>query len=128
MTARLEIEGIEKFTAELAKLGERAPTAAAAAIFEEAESIMAHSRPLVPVDTGTLRGSGIVDMPIVTGQGASVEFGYGGAASQYALVQHERMDYRHTSGQAKYLEQPTLEAAHGMGPRLAARLRRMFTR
>ncbi len=114
----VEWAGMEKFRALIAAAPERVLGASASAIYEEANAIMAVSRHLVPVETGTLRASGYVDAPEVSGLGVSVELGYGGAASAYAMIQHERMDYRHRVGQAKYLEQPFLEAQRGMEIRL----------
>jgi hypothetical protein len=59
------------------------------------------SQALCPVDSGTLRGSAVVDV-----QGNTVTVGYGGAASAYALVQHENLHFHHPVGQDKFLEQP----------------------
>lgn len=111
--------GVQQLIAALEKRVAIAPEVMAGAIYVEAERIMSDSRELVPVDDGTLRGSGIVQTPEMTGTGAEVEFGYGGAASEYALIQHERMDFAHRTGQAKYLEQPALEAESGLEGRLA---------
>lgn len=57
----------------------------------------------VPVDTGALRDSGFVSDPIVNGNEISISMGF---TEEYALVQHERLDYYHSHGQAKYLEVP----------------------
>ena len=54
----------------------------------------------VPVDTGTLRASGTVEGPDNLN---FVVLGFGGPAAPYALVQHERTDYSHTVGEARYL-------------------------
>jgi len=53
----------------------------------------------VPVETGALRASGAVEQP----QPLAVELSFGGAAVPYALVQHERLDYHHKVGEARYL-------------------------
>lgn len=69
------------------------------------EHLIQESVPLAPIDEGNLRASGSsqsYDGP----QGPGVEVGYD---EEYALVQHERLDYHHDEGQAKYLEQPYLE-------------------
>ncbi len=71
---------------------------------------------------GTLRASGYVAKPVREGRKISVELGYGGAASDYAVVQHERLDYRHTTGQAKYLESVLNESRPYMLQRIAQRL------
>lgn len=90
------------------------------ALYVEGERIMTLSkRDYVPVDMGVLRGSGQVEQPHVRGTHAEVVLGYGGAASDYALVQHERLDFAHTVGGAKYLELPVNMAAQGLGERLA---------
>jgi hypothetical protein len=70
----------------------------------EANLIMTESKRDTPVDTGTLRGSGHVQPPKVGLQTLSVTMGFGGAASAYAIIQHERTDLRHQSGTAKFLE------------------------
>lgn len=53
----------------------------------------------VPVDTGTLRNS----LRVVRRDPTHVDLVAGGASAQYALVQHERTDYRHTVGEPRYL-------------------------
>jgi hypothetical protein len=52
-----------------------------------------------PVDTGTLRASARIEI-----KGNTIEFGYGGAASDYATIQHENLQFHHPVGQAKFLE------------------------
>jgi len=42
-------------------------------------------------------------------------------------VQHERLDYKHSVGGPKYLERPLLEAASGMGERIAKKIREAFS-
>jgi len=53
----------------------------------------------VPRDEGTLANSGIVEGPV----NHVVTLSFGGAAEKYALVQHERLDFHHTLGEARYL-------------------------
>lgn len=120
------IEGVGELKALLNRYQDRAVPAMGAALYEEANSIMRDSKAEAPVDTGVLRGSGTVKNPEMSASGVMVEFGYGGAASDYAWIQHERLDYAHSVGNAKYLEGPTLRAANGMGARLAAMVRRIF--
>lgn len=125
---RVEIVGVENLQRILASGQRNAIPLLASALSVEAEKIMRDSKELVPVDTGALRASGHVKAPEVSAGGVEVEMGYGGAASAYALIQHERLDYNHPSGQAKYLEEPTLGAAVGLGARLARTLGRLFGR
>lgn len=108
----------------LAAAGERANEALAAAVADEADAVMAESKRRAPVDTGTLRSSGTV-APVERRRGkVRVEMGYGGAASAYALVQHEEMGYNHTVGEAKFLERPLRERAPKVAGNLATRVRR----
>lgn len=82
-------------------------------LFRQAHMIMRESkRYFVPVDEGPLRASGAVDQPKWDGDGLAVRFGYGGAASAYAMVQHQNKDYKHTVGTWQYLSRPTMR--HGM--------------
>lgn len=53
----------------------------------------------VPVDEGTLRDTGRVRH--LGGKRFAITFG--GPAAPYALVQHERLDFRHEIGEARYL-------------------------
>lgn len=96
---------------------------AAQALYIEGNDIMTDSKAnFVPVDIGTLRGSGFVENPVIDSGRIVVEIGYGGPAESYALEQHERIDYHHKVGQAKYLETPMNQAAKGLDDRLAARI------
>lgn len=99
-----------------------APAAMGMALWKEANAIMAASMPLVPVDLGILRASHFVDSPQMDGDDMTIDFGYGGAASAYAWVQHEELSYQHSVGQAKYLEEPVLAAESGLAARLSATL------
>lgn len=57
----------------------------------------------VPRDEGTLASSGRVTGPTPDKATPEVELSFGGAAAPYALVQHERDDFRHTVGESRYL-------------------------
>ena len=119
-------KGIPEFKRQMAALRTGTPRQIGRALYEEGQQIMTRSKAeFVPVDTGTLRASGQVGQPVHSPGRVSVELGYGGAASAYALVQHERTDFQHPVGQSKYLEQPVNEAAAGFGQRIAARIRRI---
>lgn len=69
-----------------------------------------------PLDEGTLRASADWE---VNGKWGKVYFD-----SPYAAVQHERLDFKHTDGEAKYLEKPAKEKQAIYAAALAARLRR----
>ena len=118
--ARSTITGTAELRRKLAAAGPLAVTALAAASVEEMERVMAEAKARTPVDTGTLRASGHVAPPDVGASLVKVVAGFGGAASDYAIVQHERLDFNHPSGEAKFLERPFLERAKMM-PRSLAR-------
>ena len=104
------LEGDKELINVLQVAQRESPKAVAQAIWEEANLIFAKSQILVPVDTGILRGSGGVSAPQGTGAGIYVDIFYGGAAP-YALFVHEILAYYHKPPtQAKYLEQPFMEA------------------
>lgn len=93
-----------------------------------AATVLDESQKIVPVDLGTLKGSGMVKEPVVDNDGIEIEISYGGAASKYAWYVHENMNARHRDGKsAKYLEIPVEAAAptfvRSVMQRYAARLR-----
>ena len=97
---------------------------------EEGEEIMAVSQEIVPVDEGILKDSGGLYGSEDNSEGVFVRLGYGGAASSYALVQHETPPhiFSHTDGRTwKYLERPVYDAVTTMGARLAGRLAARLT-
>ena len=107
---KITIKGIDRAVRRLKALGEDINKKVAPALFQEAEEIMGRSKELVPVDTGVLRSSGHVKRPEVDRNGVRVTLAYGGPAEAYALIVHENLRARHPVGQAKFLEQPLLEA------------------
>jgi len=124
MSLTLDIEGADVVVAHLASIGDASRKAAARALVMEAEAIMTKSKQeYVPVDTGVLRASGMVGEPHMEGDQIAVSLGFGGAAKDYAIVQHERLDFKHTVGQAKYLEIPLLEGAKGLAEKIGRAIR-----
>mgnify|MGYP001340646804 CR=1 FL=1 len=124
-----------KGTAEMLKFIKDAaakfPDRVAAAIYHEGQIEMTESKKRCPVSPvpapkgvvpGALRASGMVHEPVRSGNNISVTLSYGGAAIQYAIVQHEELDYIHTTGQAKYLESVLNESQPYMAARVAARV------
>jgi hypothetical protein len=121
-------------------LATQMPVRVEAALYTEAQVEMTESKRRCPVSPtkaqfkamgrsapknlrpGTLRASGYVNRPEREGRKLTVTMGYGGAAEAYAVVQHERLDYRHTTGQAKYLESVLNESRPYMLQRMATRL------
>jgi len=108
---RLDLFGDKELANALQAGKEQTPRAIAQAIYEEANVIFARSQVLVPVDTGILRGSGGVSSPQQGDKGYFVDIYYGGPAAPYALYVHEIIgNYHNPPTQAKYLEQPVMEA------------------
>jgi hypothetical protein len=98
---------------------------AEAAAVKEANAILAKAKPLAPREGGDLEATGEVLAPVWQGDVCTVVIGFGGTpeTAQYAVEQHERMDYKHEPGrQAKYLEAPANEALAGMADRFAAEM------
>ena len=107
----LDLFGDQELVNALKAGEEDTPQAIAQAIWEEANIIFAKSQVLVPVDTGVLRGSGGVSSPQMGNTGSFVDIFYGGPAASYALLVHEIIgNYHNPPTQAKYLEQPVMEA------------------
>lgn len=70
------------------------------------EDLVGAAQQLAPVDEGTLRGSGDVDIAVTD----DAVIGTVSFNTIYAARQHEELDWRHPKGgQAKYLEGPLLD-------------------
>jgi hypothetical protein len=97
----------------------------ALALRQEAEIEMTESKKRCPVDVGILRASGHVQPVIQNGGKTSVDLVYGGAAEDYAIVQHETPPeiFYHRVGQWKFLESVLMESLPSMGARIAARIK-----
>ncbi len=106
-------------------LGKKTQKALERQLYLEGEGIMTHSKDgYVPIDTGTLKGSGFVERPVNTGSETVVVLGYGGLAAGYALFVHENMEVFHPTGEAKYLEIPFNLALRKMPERIAANMKK----
>lgn len=84
-------------------------------LYRSAEDMLGEASRRAPVEEGTLRGSGDVEVHETAGGAvAVVSFN-----TVYAARQHEETEWEHPKGgQAKYLEQPLRESA-GTYKRLA---------
>ena len=104
-------------------------TMVAQGVYEEASHIMLEAKRRVPLDEGTLRRSGIINPPEVHGTSWTLTMGFGGAASAYALVQHENLTFNHRAGRsAKYLENPVIEDLGFFQDNLAKRVAKAFSK
>lgn len=112
--SKFTLTGLRELRANLQAVQRHAKESMVLAAVKHANKVMDRSKAIVPLDKGPLMLSGEVLEPVVTDQGVSVDLVYGTSepTSNYAVVQHERLDFNHPhGGQAKYLEQPLLAMA-----------------
>lgn len=111
----MQIIGLKELIKNLEDAGDRGKKAVGAGLYLEANNIIADSLREVPVDLGALKNSRYVTLPNVSGNNISIELGFGGAGTKdYAVIQHERTDFKHPEGgKAKYLQDPINKAASG---------------
>ena len=103
-----------KITAKLKTAGRRGTRAAG-------NRLKALAVPLTPLDRGPLRKAysvkGVNQEPVAL---VIVD-------SPYAVRQHEELDYNHTNGQAKYLEQPLTDNRNELMGIIAQHMREAIT-
>ncbi|MFA6299722.1 MAG: hypothetical protein WC642_11175 [Nocardioides sp.] len=117
----LVIEGLEAMKATLQKCTERGMKAACAAVYLEANNIIADTLTATPKDTGALRSSGYVTLP--EENSPVVEMGFGGPAADYAVTVHEDLSPKNwtTDGTGpKFLENAIDKHRGGMEQNLGA--------
>jgi hypothetical protein len=120
MKIEVELKGQQEMVRAFKMLGANGPKAMGAALWKEGNNIMNAAKEITPVKFGVLKNSGIVNLPEISGDTVSVTMGFGGAASDYAVLQHEEASFYHTPPtQYKFLEQPFKEAQDGMEVRIA---------
>ncbi len=126
--ASVRLQGSETLLRKLRLLKDMAVPVVASSLYLSASDIMYVSKSVYcPVDTGTLRNSGRVNLPVIQDTKVEVSLGYGGPAAPYALAVHENpragktygysprgQPYQHwaRSGQWKYLETPVKAAVN----------------
>lgn len=86
---QLTIKGLDSVKRNIQRFGDFAINAIGKVLYVEGETVMSKSKRLVPVNYGILRSSGRVEPPVYGSKSVSVNLGYGGAASGYALYIHE---------------------------------------
>lgn len=138
MRLAVEVSGDEEMLSDLERMGQKGVEIGLRVLEEGTKEILTKSRPLVPVDDedgGDLRDSGRVTKPTRTSAGRlSAGVVYGGdplkrtlgkrKANVYAVVQHEDLTLRHTTGGAKFLERPGNDVA----PKIPERLQEAIDR
>ena len=104
-------------------LAHRVRTAAAGALAEAAEAVLADARERAPMATGRLRASGRAEAA-----GLAAAVGFGGGAAAHALAVHENLDpavdWSPPGTGPKYLERAGDAEAVRLADRVADRLRR----
>ena len=104
----LDLSSMRQLQANLERFGDDFERAAQQGVRARAEKVFGRSQELVPVQWGTLKGSGTVYSPTRW----TVVIAYGGPAVPYARRQHENLGYSHKPGkQAQFLGQPFAEEA-----------------
>lgn len=113
---KADIRGTENLLKALLVSGDEVVREVGRFLYYEATQVFDRSQDIVPIDTGALRSSGMVNQPEVEGAEVSVTVQYGGAAAPYAVIQHENLEYNHAPPtQAKYLETPLVERIDEIG-------------
>lgn len=99
----ITFEGVDKLNAKLKKLAMLSEEEAKKTLTVIALDLQGKAQMICPVgETGDLAGSAYTEI-----NGLEAEVGF---SEEYALIQHENMEYRHKPGkQAKYLENPFKE-------------------
>lgn len=83
------------------------------------EHLLAESRRVVPLEEGTLERSGTASVDDSELRGCVAYL------PEYAIYQHEALDWKHAPGrQAKFLEQPLQTESKTMNDIIAAQIRR----
>jgi hypothetical protein len=120
--SRVTLRGLDRLLAQYQR-GMRAAPHLAQAVFAEATVVLNESKKLVPVDTGALRASGMVEAPKISAAETSVTVSYGGAAAGYALYVHEDPNAAHAPGKTfKFLEIPAMAHADKFAKNVETRL------
>ena len=104
----------------LARAGPLALAALTQAAVVEQEEMITEAKEQTPVEFGTLKASGHVQPPKLSGDGVEVSAGFGCGASEYAIYVHEILTSYHPVGGAKFLERPFLARAPQVPRALAA--------
>ena len=136
MPTSRELRGLRQAVAGMRAIArEYATDRVAGALYRRAQGVMADSQEnYVPVELGTLKNSGHVNLPVRSGRVVRVTMAYGGAARAYAIAIHEHpskysprswqgVAVRFAAGRGpKYLERPLFKAVATMPQDLAADL------
>lgn len=131
-----KLEGVPQLEKGIQDLIKRMPTAARRGLYMGLEFIMTDAKMnYVPVKDGILRSSGFILIRDEPGRVVGT-IGFGGPAGSgnvgetnaedvnYAEIQHENMEFRHTVGSAKYLERPLFAGLPMLGETIAETIKK----
>lgn len=125
MSLDFKLTGVEAGEAALDHLAVAVVPTVAGSLYRSGEHVMTQSKEqFVPVDTGTLRSSGAVELETSESL-VIVRLGFGGAASAYALAVHESNKNYKGGRSWKYLETPLNSEIPEINRRLQDDLRAM---
>ena len=105
------------------------PQVVAQALVGEGQLMLRDAANLAPWRSRTLIKSATMLPPSVIGDRIVVRFGFGGAASKYALIQHDAdwaRKKRKSGRQWHYLSDPVKTRSASMGPRVVSRMARLL--
>jgi hypothetical protein len=119
----LELTGVAAVAQRLGHLEQTVQQLLIRALEQHAEQILAASQPLVPVDTGLLRSTGVTE---TEGDTVTIRYGGHGAAGYAAKIEFDTTLNHPNGGQAFYLSEPFFAATATMAEHLAAQLRQML--
>lgn len=130
MADLFEVTGIDVVVQRLTQIAATMPMLGGIALQQEAEAILEASQPLVPIETGALKSSGVVDDVVIQGQTVQTAVRYGGKGGEnftrnpeeYAYWVHEITTYHHPIGRDHFLSEPLFAATSGMLARIAQQL------
>lgn len=98
----INVEGLDELSSLLKSCPKSIQKEVAADLRECLTDLEAKAMDIAPKDKGDLKGSAVMEVS-TTSDGVE---GMVGFDVPYATVQHERLDFHHEQGQAKYLERP----------------------
>ena len=132
----IRIQGLEDVRRLLDSGDKKVIKAAGIAVMEVTNTVARKSAELVPFDSGDLRRSRAIKMPVVGHKDVVGEVTYGGPGAPYAVVQHEDLKLFHPAkplgagpvapGQGrgpKYLEYPVKMARKDFGKTIVNRIK-----
>lgn len=131
MARTVRLRNLDRLQQAFITAGKDAPRFAARALLEETQEAFILSQEVVPIRTGALATSGMVNGPFVKGSKVSTSIEYGGPAAGYAIFVHELPPSRASHDYPtrwKFLENPVRLYAEGMGDRMATRVLDMIAK